>query len=352
MTIQDMKSQTVVRFVSDDLDDLIQNSLAPIESDKFTLSIYFGRNLARRYDRLSLHLFNLFQCRCCGRSSPRMASGSCGRSARCRSTAFRRSIARSCSMWRPSISRARRAAMQAQSAKYDLAMLVNAEEPLPPSDEKAIDTLRAGRRGRGLAYRLDWPRRLRPAGRVRRPVHSRDDGRQPSHVPLRAARGDGRAGRCRRSRIDPAARTRFTWPSCWRGTRSRIPRSVIVNKDNIGSIGQELGFPCVLKQPDAAFSLGVVKVESQADARRVRREVPGQIRPADRPGVPAHDLRLARRHLRSAAAVCLQVSHGHGPLADHRRTNRAGKRRYGRTETFPVQQAPRQVISTALRRRT
>ena len=61
MTIQDMKSQTVVRFVSDDLDDLIQNSLAPIESNKFTLSIYFGRNLARRYDRLSLHLFNLFQ---------------------------------------------------------------------------------------------------------------------------------------------------------------------------------------------------------------------------------------------------------------------------------------------------
>jgi glutathione synthase/RimK-type ligase-like ATP-grasp enzyme len=27
----------------------------------------------------------------------------------------------------------------------------------------------------------------------------------------------------------------------------------------------------------------------------------------------------------------------------------SGKRRYGRTETFPVQQAPRQVISTALR---
>ncbi len=61
VTIQDMKSQTVVRFVSDDLDDLIQHSLAPIESDKFTLSIYFGRNLAKRYDRLSLHLFNLFQ---------------------------------------------------------------------------------------------------------------------------------------------------------------------------------------------------------------------------------------------------------------------------------------------------
>src|SRR5580765_8354218 len=55
-TIQDMKSQSMVRFVSDDLDDLIQHTLAPIQSDEFTLSVYFGRNLAKRYDRLSLHL--------------------------------------------------------------------------------------------------------------------------------------------------------------------------------------------------------------------------------------------------------------------------------------------------------
>src|SRR4051812_26977163 len=61
VTVQDMKSQTVVRFVSDDLDELIQKSLAPIGSEKFTLSVYFGRNVARRYDRISLHLFNLFQ---------------------------------------------------------------------------------------------------------------------------------------------------------------------------------------------------------------------------------------------------------------------------------------------------
>ena len=47
-TIQDMKSQTMVRFVSDDLDDLIQHTLAPIQSDEFTLSVYFGRNLAQQ----------------------------------------------------------------------------------------------------------------------------------------------------------------------------------------------------------------------------------------------------------------------------------------------------------------
>lgn len=59
-TIQQMKSATTMRYVSDDLDELIQTSLAPIQSKTFTLSIYFGVNLAKRYRRLAKHLFNLF----------------------------------------------------------------------------------------------------------------------------------------------------------------------------------------------------------------------------------------------------------------------------------------------------
>ena len=60
-TLQDLKTQAIVRLVSEDLEDLIGNSLGSIKSDTFTLSIYFGRNMAKRYDRLCLHLFNQFQ---------------------------------------------------------------------------------------------------------------------------------------------------------------------------------------------------------------------------------------------------------------------------------------------------
>ncbi len=46
----------------------------PIQSDKFTLSIYFGRNMASCYDRLQL--FNLFQASClAGGVCPRRALG-------------------------------------------------------------------------------------------------------------------------------------------------------------------------------------------------------------------------------------------------------------------------------------
>ena len=59
-TIQDLKSPSLVRVLSDDLAQLVQKSLAGLVSDRFTLSIYFGENVAKRYRRLSRQLFNLF----------------------------------------------------------------------------------------------------------------------------------------------------------------------------------------------------------------------------------------------------------------------------------------------------
>jgi len=38
-----------------------------------------------------------------------------------------------------------------------------------------------------------------------------------------------------------------------------------VHRDNVKQIVPELGLPCVLKQPDSSFSLGVVKVETEKE---------------------------------------------------------------------------------------
>ena len=60
MTVLDMKSRTLVRAVDDELDALVQRSLDGIRSDRFTLSIYFGKNLAARHGRLAARLFAEF----------------------------------------------------------------------------------------------------------------------------------------------------------------------------------------------------------------------------------------------------------------------------------------------------
>ncbi|MEK7785965.1 MAG: RimK-like ATPgrasp N-terminal domain-containing protein, partial [Chloroflexota bacterium] len=60
-TIEDLQSRSLVRLLTEGLDELVQKSLAPIKSEVFDLSIYFGRNVAKQYDQLSRQLFNLLQ---------------------------------------------------------------------------------------------------------------------------------------------------------------------------------------------------------------------------------------------------------------------------------------------------
>jgi len=50
-------------------------------------------------------------------------------------------------------------------------------------------------------------------------------------------------------------------------TRHNIPtpRTLMVHHDNVNQIIPNLGLPCVLKQPDSSFSLGVTRVETEPE---------------------------------------------------------------------------------------
>jgi glutathione synthase/RimK-type ligase-like ATP-grasp enzyme len=51
------------------------------------------------------------------------------------------------------------------------------------------------------------------------------------------------------------------------------PKTMVLHRGNVGDVVRELGFPCVLKQPDSQFSRGVIKVESNAELKRQTREL-------------------------------------------------------------------------------
>ena len=59
-TIQDLKDQSIIRNYTEELDQLIQKSLKGLQSDEYTLSIYFGHNMASKYEKLAGQLFRLF----------------------------------------------------------------------------------------------------------------------------------------------------------------------------------------------------------------------------------------------------------------------------------------------------
>src|SRR5690606_15218779 len=60
ITMQDLRLASIVKLASQELDEQMQRAFHPLKSDRFELSIYFGRNMAAKYDRLSLALFNQF----------------------------------------------------------------------------------------------------------------------------------------------------------------------------------------------------------------------------------------------------------------------------------------------------
>ena len=111
-----------------------------------------------------------------------------------------------------------------------------------------------------------------------------------------------------------------------------------------------LGLPCILKQPDSAFSLGVVEGRDAKQALHDARRHACSPTPSSsiaQEWLPTH-VRLARRHPRPAAALRLQVLHGARPLAGHQ-ARVAAQRVEGRPRRCRVGEAPQIVVDTALR---
>ncbi|RJF99087.1 RimK family protein [Noviherbaspirillum saxi] len=131
-------------------------------------------------------------------------------------------------------------------------------------------------------------------------------------------------------------------------TRHHIPtpRTMVVHQGNVDKIVAKLGLPCILKQPDGAFSLGVVKIESEQDLLVKVNELLQQ-----------SELVLAQEYLptqfdwrigvfdQRALFVCkYYMAPGHWQIIKHER-HRTSE---GRTEALSVGEAPDDVVKIAL----
>jgi glutathione synthase/RimK-type ligase-like ATP-grasp enzyme len=348
-TIQDLKSQAMVRLVSDELDTLIQKSLAPIQSKKFTLSIYFGRNLAKRYDRLSLHLFNLFQ-------SPMLrAQFVRDEKWQLRSVATIAANAVPEAHWPFVVKVAteyfagRRSSVRKRvQPRYDMAILHNPAEPEPPSDERALQKFTRAAESMGIGTELitrdDYGRLAEFDALFIRETTA------VNHHTYRFARRA--AGEGLVVIDDPESIVKCTNKVYLAELLARqkilTPRTLVVHRDNMGTVADELGLPCVLKQPDSAFSLGVMKVETpealRAELERLLDQsdlvVAQEFLPSD------FDWRIGILDGRPLFACKFFMARKHWQII---KRDGNGKSSYGRYETLPVELAPRKAVSVALK---
>ncbi|HYP68847.1 MAG TPA: RimK family protein [Thiobacillaceae bacterium] len=264
-TMEDLQSRNLVRLLTEDVDDLIQHLLAPIKSDSFELSIYFGRNVTSRYDVLSHKLFGMLQA-----------------------PLLRAQFERHREHWRIRGIRAIAASdipplhqdFVVQAAidyfagrgqrprkrsppRFDLAILHDPTNPEPPSNARAMQKFQTAAEALGMRAEL---------------ITRADIGRLPefdalfirdttyaNHYTYRFSRRATAEGLVVIDDPDSILKcnNKVYLAELLAQHRLPAPKTLVVHRDNVSDIIPTLGLPCVLKQPDSSFSRGVVKVKAE-----------------------------------------------------------------------------------------
>lgn len=348
-TIQDLKSQNVVRLSSGELGRLISNSLKPLQSDHFLLSLYFGRNLARRYDALSRALFNLFPAPLLRSEFQRLEEGwvlkKLGTMAFAEVPDAHLEFVAEAARRYFSGQRPRRAARR--NARFDLAMLVNAAESDPPSDEKAL--ARFEKAGAEVGFNVE---RIGPdeIGRLAEfdALFIRET-TAVNHHTFRFARRAAAEGLVVID--DPDAILKCTnkvyLAELLQRNQIAAPRTLLVHRDNAAEVEAQLGLPVVLKQPDSAFSLGVIKVREPTElAVTVQALLKNSDLIVAQEYLPtAFDWRVGLIDGRPLYVCRYHMARGHWQII---RRDGQGKHE-GQADTMSVGEAPATVVQTAVR---
>ena len=264
-TIEDLQSQNLVRHLTEGLDELTQKSLARIKLDVFELSIYFGRNVASCHDQLSRQIFNLLQ-------APLLRANFERRDHHWR---IRRVRLLAASDIPPEhqefaiqatteyfLGRRRRAPKRALP-RYDLAILHDPNNPEPASNPKAMRKFEKA--AQALDMHVDFITRA-DFGRLSEfdALFIRDT-TFVNHYTYRFSRRAAAEGLVVIDDPDSILKCNNKVYLAEILNRHRIPspKTLLIHRDNVDQIIPTLALPCVLKQPDSSFSLGVVKVESE-----------------------------------------------------------------------------------------
>lgn len=348
-TIQDMKSQTIIRLKSDELEEMIQESLKGVRFRKFTLSIYFGKNPDPAYDRLSAHLFKQFQApfiRAQFVRTDHWDLQSVGPISAIEipdehhpfviEVATEYFAARRFTVQRPPTDR------------YDMAILYDPKSKNWASDETAIRKFIKAAAALGMNAE----------------VISKDDFnrvaefdalfiRETTNVNHHTYRFSRRAMAEGLVVVDDPesilkCSNKVYLAELLAHHDVLIPRTFIVHRENMDEIVPKLGLPCILKQPDSSFSQGVLKVEDLAGVQKQADEMLGRsdLFIAQEFLPTEFDWRIGIFDRKPVFACKYYMANNHWQII-HREAN--DETSYGRVKTMPVELAPSSVVRTALK---
>jgi len=349
-TIQDLKTQSIIKIAGDNLDEQIQQSLKNVNSQTFELSIYFGRSLAQKYQRLAKQLFNAFQ-------APLL------RAYFVREKEWRlqniEPIAASNvppNHWDLMLSYAHEyfngrsfSTPKRIQHPYFIAILHSAEEINPPSDEKALKRFMRAANKAGLGVDLIGKEDIASLGEYDA-LFIRETTSVNHHTYRfsRKAVAEGLTVMDDPESILKCSNKVFL-SELLEKHKISTPRTIVAHKENSTSISRLLGFPCILKQPDSSFSQGVSKANNEEELILKLEKLfkRSELVIAQEFLATEFDWRIGVLNQKLLYACKYFMARDHWQILNWEKSKESS--RFGKVETVPLEEVPAKVLKVAIK---
>jgi glutathione synthase/RimK-type ligase-like ATP-grasp enzyme len=347
-TLQDLRFPSIIRDDAFDIDVLIQNTFKHEPYDRVEFNVYFGHTQSEHLDKLALQLFQLVQ-------APSL------RAIFSKKTKWVLASLRPVNLEEvpdtdhPLLAKGlenylhRKRDFKLGKKKYDLAILVNPDDPYPPSDDKALKRFYKAAFEAGINAEFitknDFDKLIQfDALFIRETTNV-------NHHTFRFAKKAESLGLAVID--DPESILKCTNKvylfELLNANKILTPKSFVVTAENCEALQAKLPFPFILKQPDGAFSKGVEKINSDEEYKKVRKAM-----------FESSDLLIAQEFLPTPFDWRVGVLDGqvifvckyfmaskHWQIVNW--SSKKGESRDGEAESISPDQAPSGLLKTALK---
>lgn len=346
----DLNTLKIVKILSEEFDNVIQQSLKNIKSQEFTLSVYFGQNVAQKYKELSSLFYKHFQVPLVRVNFVFNHKWQVKNIKAISEAEIPMEHIESVKLFANQyFSKKRYDKPKLIKYNFDLAILINPNDPAPPSNSKALKKFMEIAEKMHIYTEIIQPKDLSKltsfdALFIRQSTEVNNE----AYMFARKAQQESIAIVDYPDAILKCC-NKVYMAEALQNANIHTPKTVIIHSENQESAIENIGFPCVLKAPDSTFSFGVKKATSRKEYDLMVDDmlkesdliIAQEFCPSD------YDWRIGILDGEPFYACKYYMAKGHWQIYNW--SAKKKKEQDGLSECLPVEKVPKKVINMAVK---